>query len=440
MSVFKKTTSVIIICVLIACICSCNLPAADPEEILRAADNYSNCIRYLDSDRIIDNTSDVPDNVSQSLKTKLSLTDQDYDQALVKRTIAETITYEIDSESVTTTHDSGSCDVTFTMIDYESAIGSLVGYSEAYINALNDCTEYKSYKITLDFINVDGRWLATADCISRLDQIYAFLPPEYLFGPDTNDLLNGTSWLFSSNGSYENTNWIELDLWFTDNPEASLYYVVSRDDQELYTSEAQSFDGLYFRAPFCADLGAITDDSGFIEPGDYTISIYRDDGLFLAEETTTVTTDDSKEPITGLTETPAGAPYSINDPEFATIISIGWWDYDGTMVSDDVYCLDTNTISLSIKLFSDAPEVYYAFYFIPDLDADIEDADYSSPVYTDETEPVIYPDGTAYYNIEYAPNTIGSGIYVLVIAKDSSLSDPYITAYCKVITQTSDEF
>ena len=439
MSVFKKTTSLLLIAVLVATICSCNLFAADPNEIINAADIYSSCICYLDADRIIDNTSDVPENVSQSLKQKLSLSDLDYDQAIVKRTIAETITYQIDSESVTTAYNSGSCDVTFTMIDYESAIGNLTGFSVAYLEALNNCTESKSYKITLDFIKVDGRWLATSDCISRLDNIYAFLPTEYLFGPDTPDLFDGTSWLFSSNGSYENTDWIELDVWFTENPETSLYYVVSQDGQELFTSEAQSFEGLYFRAPFNADLGAATTELGFIEPGDYTISVYRSDGLLIAEDSTGITIDETKDPV-GITEVPGNASYTINDPEFATILSIGWWDYDGTMLSDDVYGFDTNTIALSIRLNSDSPAVYYAVYFIPDLDADIQDIDYSNPVYTDTIEPVIYPEGTSYYNIDYTPDTMEAGIYLVVIAGDSSLNNPYITAFCKVITQASDEF
>ena len=440
MSVLKKTSSVVLILVLVACFCSCNLFAADPDEIIRAADIYSSCIRYLDADRIIENTTDVPNDLSQSLKQKLTLSDLDYDQTLVKRTIAETITYAIDSESVTTSYNSGSCDVTFSMIDYESAIGSFTGFADAYLDALNNCTDTKSYKITLDFTKVDDRWFATADCISRLDEIYAFLPTEYLFGPDTLDLFDGTSWLFSTNNSYENTKWLELDVWFTENPDVSLYYVVSKDGQELYTSEVQSFDGLYFRAPFSADLGADITELDYIDPGDYTISVYRIDGLFITEDSISVTIDESKDPV-GITEFPDNAPYTINDPEFATILSIGWWDYDGTMVSDDVYSIDTNTIALSIKLNSDSPAVYYAVYFVPDLDADIWDIDYSRPVYEDTIAPEIYPEGTSYYNIDYTPETMEAGIYVFVIAADSSSTDdPYITAYCKVITQTSGEF
>ena len=75
------------------------------------------------------------------------------------------------------------------------------------------------------------------------------------FGPDTPDLFDQTSWLFADNLKYENTTSIELDIWFTDNPEKNLYYVVSKDNTVLYQSEPQPTEDIYFRAKFNKELG-----------------------------------------------------------------------------------------------------------------------------------------------------------------------------------------
>ena len=111
---------------------------------------------------------------------------------------------------------------------------------------INDCSDNKTFDITFTF-NKDqaGRWLATADSLAKLNDLYSFMDKKFEFGPDTTDLFDRTSWLFAEDGKYQNTTSIELDIWFTDNPEKNFYYVVSKDNVEVYKSEPKANEDIF---------------------------------------------------------------------------------------------------------------------------------------------------------------------------------------------------
>ena len=74
-------------------------------------------------------------------------------------------------------------------------------------------------------------------------------------------------------------------------------------------------------------------------------------------------------------------------------------------------------------------EIYYAYYYNADPDFDSEDL--NKPLYQATIGTVTYRDGTTYYNIDF---TSGSreGYYVVVIASDASIAEPYIVAYARI--------
>lgn len=438
MKIFKKMLSSLLVLAFALSLASCD---AKPEEVKPVIDTYAKCIQYMDAARILDNTDPVDDATASAFSEKLLLSDKNYDQANLKDAIAKTITYTVNEETITTQGKSASCTVTFTIKDYVTAFNELVGYPDAYLQALNSCTENMSYDIDFTFNkNKEGRWLATSDTLAKLNNLFAFMDEKFEFGPDTPDLFDRTSWLFAENGKYENTTSIELDIWFTDNPDKNFYYIVSKDNVELYKSEPQANEDIFFRAPFNKALGATTTSAGFIDQGVYNIKIFREDGLPLADETIKVIVDGAKG-SPAKTKAPKGASYTIKDPSFATIKNLGWWDYDGTLISEGTYCINTKTLAFSIQLLSDADPVYFAYYFVPGEKADTKKVDYSKPVYENTISPFLYFDGSLFYNFDYEPETMEVGKYVLVIAKDKdSIDKPYITATCKILPQSSDEF
>ena len=364
----------------------------------------------------------------------------DYDKALVCRTIAETITYQIDSQSVSFNKNKASCNVTFSIVDYFKAIGSYKNSSDIYVEQIKNCSDRKTYNVILDFLKTNGRWLATEESFYRLNDLYTFLDTDYAFGTNTLKQIVGTSWLFSNDGSYENTEWIELDLWFNENPSDHFYYVVAKDGTDIYKSNMDQAKDSLFRAPFAEHLGAKLTSKSYITAGNYSIRIYRDDDLLLTEKAIEVTVDESKEPAI-ITQAPEGASYTIKDASFAAIASLGWWNYDKTLVSDGVYAKDTKTIAFSIKLLCNASGIYYAYYYVPGENADISSIDYSKPVASGTAEPRIYQDGTAFFNFDYKPDEMKVGTYYLVVAADKgSIDIPCLTATCKVISKSSKEF
>ena len=438
MKLMKKILSSLLICALALSLASCQ---ADPEEVKPIIDTYAKCIQYMDADRILENTEPVDEATAAAFKEKLTFSDKDYDQAKVKSAIAKSIAYAVNDMTLTTTANSATCEVLFARNNYEVAFSELVGYSDAYLEALKVCSDKTSYNLTFTFNkDKEGRWLASADSLTKLNDLFAFMDEKFEFGPDTTDLFDSTSWLFAKDGNYENTKCIELDIWFTDNPEKNFYYEVTKDNMLVYKSEPKATEDIYFRAPYTKDLGATTNSAGYLDQGKYNIKIFREDGLLLANENTTVIVNGAKG-SPAITKAPKGATYNIKDASFASIGKLGWWDYDGTLIADGIFCINTKTIAFSIQLLGDAEPVYFAYYFVPGEKADTKKIDYSKPVYEATVSPFLYIDGSLFYNFDYEPDEMQVGKYVIVIAKNKDcVSNPYVTATCKVIPQSSEEF
>ena len=439
MKILKKILSSLLICAFALSLASCG--DADPEEVKPVIETYAKCIQYMDAARILDNTEPVDDATATAFAEKLTFSDKDYEQAKVKDAIAKSIAYTVNDMTLTTQGNTATCEIMFARSNYEVAFHEFVGYSDAYLQALSSISDKKTFNITFTFNkNKEGRWLATADSLDKLNELFSFMNETFEFGPDTPDLFDQTSWLFADNLKYENTTSIELDIWFTDNPEKNLYYVVSKDNTVLYQSEPQPTEDIYFRAKFNKELGASTNSAGFIDQGKYNIKIFREDGLPLANETITVIVNGAKG-SPSVTKTPKGVSYTIKDASFASMKSLGWWDYSGTLISEGTYCINTRTLAFSIQLLNDAEPVYFAYYFVPGEKADLKKVDYSKPVYENTISPFLYIDGSLFYNFDYDIEDIGVGKYLLVIAKDKdSIDKPYITATCKILPQSSEDF
>ena len=127
----------------------------------------------------------------------------------------------------------------------------------------------------------------------------------------------------------------------------------------------------------------------------------------------------------------SGENYRIYNGTFCdNVIEARWWDYESTMSSPGVYKITTKTLSFSIEVKpeTEAP-VYYAYYYSEDGEFDLEDM--AEPIYSNEIEPEKYNDGKAYYNIDCGKG-IKKGYFAVVVAKDSTLNEPYALAYAEV--------
>ena len=227
MKIINKIMAAVLICSLLFSLASCK---ANPEEVTAAADTYSKCVQFLDADRILENTEAVEDTKAAALKEKLTLADKDYDQAKIKDAIAKSITYTVNSDTMVLGRNTATINVLFTRKNYDVIFNGLKGNSDAYLQALNSSVDQIVYTVMIKFQKQeDGRWLAEADTIDKLNDLYSFLDKKFEFKPDIPDLFDSTSWLFTKENRYENSKCIELDVWFKENPNLEFYYVVSKD-------------------------------------------------------------------------------------------------------------------------------------------------------------------------------------------------------------------
>jgi hypothetical protein len=448
----KKLMSGVLAVIMLVSATSCSLGKPNPEEVIKAAETFAKATAAMDSKKMIKNIDDMDDDDAGELKEKFeSIKDTSVDGNRIKQAIADTITYEVDEDSVEIKKDTATCEVVFKMTDYADATGDLAGAEDEFIEVISSTKKTRKYDVTLELVKSDDKWLVTADSVKELDDLFSFIDHKFDIVNNAGSLVDETEWFSCDNGVYENAYFIELDLWFVSHPDIKVYFNVSYNGSEIYKGSPIEVEGVYFPAYFDDSMGAPL-TGYYISAGTYTITIYSEDGEVLANESCTVkVTDTVTTTTTGTTSTFEGEDRSfiISDRSFADLKNVCWWDYgyedaDGNwhkyMPDGDIYCIDAETIAFSVELNSMGPQVFYAYYFLPGENPSIDDLDPNSPVYTDTVSPTQYPDGTIFYDFDYTPDHLEVGVYVLVICQNSSsINRPYITAMCMVADITSDQ-
>ncbi|SCW26404.1 hypothetical protein SAMN02910456_00064 [Ruminococcaceae bacterium YRB3002] len=451
----KKILAVVLAGTLALSCAACT--SINKEDVIDAAESFAKAVAALDGKKMLKQIDDIKDSKADQIKNKLSMSDLDPDEAAVKKAIADTITYEVDEDSVQAgkSNDEATVDVVFTMVDYAKVLTDDITTKDDMIDAIKDSKKTKEYEVTFELVADDGDWLIAEDTLGELGSLYDFLDYELSIGGASGnviDMIDHTSWWMSGvDDNYTNATYIEFDVWFTDNPNVSVYYTVDKDGSQVYQSDVQTFSGSYFEAKYSDEQNAQM-NNGYIAAGTYKIVVFTADGTQIADGSTTVTVDATTPTTTTSGSDTSTEFYTIHDGSFADIKEIGWWDYGvdddgdgendhGSMAQDGVYCIDTEIIAFSIELNKEADDIYYAYYFLPGEDVDASNIDYSNPTFADTISATSYGNGTIYYNIDYEPDKMEVGTYVLVIAKDAgSVSNPYVTAVCSVISSPSSEF
>lgn len=435
----KKFVSAVLTGVLLVSACGCSFSGSQKkiDAINSVADTFAKSACYLDGKSLLSTVEEIDSAKADEFTKKLSMADLSYDESVVKLAIAETMSYEVKTETTRVEKKEGSVDVVFIIDDYEDAFDGLVGYSDVFVNAVKARKSVKRYTVTLNLYKGDEGWLIKEESLAGLDELYSFLDYEFTFCADTKDLYDSSKWMFTEGDTYINTDVIELDVWFKADPEEKLYYTVGKDGETIYSSTPTTC-GTRFNAIFDVDYSGAARTGDFLSEGVYTIKLFavRKTDALIASATATVSISDELNPDVPM-ET---SYYTIEDSSFASIADLGWWDYDSTMIADDTYCADTKTLGFSIKLNGTGPELYYAYYYLGENEGS-GSPDLENPLYDARIVVQKYKDGTVYYNMDYRPSELKPGTYMIRVAADEdSLETPYITATCTVITQTRAEF
>lgn len=442
----RKLMSIVLAGVMVLSASSCSLleqdkktKEADPDDIIELAESFAKSVTTADADKILKNFEDISDKQADKFREDLSLEDQDEDNIYLKEYIAGTMEYEVDEDSVDIDDDEATCDIYITMVNFWDATGDLTGTADDFYEAMESYNGTIEYTVALSFVCEDGEWMLVDDCFDDLDKVFTYVDYEF----DIVDLadvpaVEDVCW-YNSDGGYVNTSYIELDVYFTESVTASLYYVVSKDGEEIYTSDDFLLEGSIFMAWYADYL--ITDDYGdYIAPGEYTFQVYTEDGQWVAEATASVsvsTYDYSDGLLEGID---IDEVYTVYDDSLADIDAALWLDASGgdTIIGDNTYYADTEQLSFWLYLYDYNETLYYGIYYLGMTTSDTVDINVYNALETGSVDCYTCPDMSKCYEFNYS-SVITPGTYVLVIAEDAdSLTDPYIVANCSVCVDTSE--
>ena len=144
---------------------SCALFGANKKEVVEAADTFASTLLKQDAGKIIKLTNEKKDSDNaEALEMIFDESMYSDEQNEFNKAVADTISYEIDEDSVEVDKEEASVDVTFTMVDYEKALKDDYSDIDEVVDLIKDCDDTKDVKVTFEFEKDDDEWL-----LSNLD-------------------------------------------------------------------------------------------------------------------------------------------------------------------------------------------------------------------------------------------------------------------------------
>ena len=321
---------------------SCMLFGPNKKEIVEAADNFAGTLLKCDAGKVVKLTNEKK-NSDAAAALELLFDESMYTEEQNKfiDAVADTITYEVDEESVEVDKEEASVDVTFTMVDYEKALKDDYSDIDEVLDLLEDCEDTKEVEVTFEFEKDDDEWLLSNLKDKKFGKIFDFYTYELSLKPDLASCISDT---YIYGGSY----YVDMDVYFSED--------ISEYDGEL-TFDVY-FDGtlissgnvatVYSSDVYCEYYDANYD---YLESGSYTIDLMYGDTL-IASETTDVDND-------WVTET--AAPFTGDYS--SELSSTDWWLDNG----DDTYDVGVTEIELDFYFNVDV--------YSEDFTFDVFDAD-----------------------------------------------------------------
>ena len=154
---------------------SCALFGPNKKEIVEAADTFAGTLLKQDAGKIIKLTTEDEDSeAAEALEMIFDDSLYSDDQKKFIDAVSDTITYEVDEESVEVDKEEASADVTFTMVDYEKALDGEFEDIDAVLDAIKDCEDTKDVEVTIEFEKDDDEWLVSNIDDDKFGDIFEF--------------------------------------------------------------------------------------------------------------------------------------------------------------------------------------------------------------------------------------------------------------------------
>ena len=305
---------------------SCALFGANKKEIVEAADEFASTLLKQDAGKIIKLTNEKKDSDNaEALEMIFDESMYSDEQNEFNKAVADTISYEIDEDSVEVDKEEASVDVTFTMVDYEKALKDDYSDIDEVVDLIKDCEDTKDVKVTFEFEKDDDEWLLSNLDDKGFGKLFDYMTYELDLKPDLLSIVDYTD-------SYAGSYYLDLYVYFTED--------VSEYDGEL------TFDVYYEGSLIASDVAAYVysyyacceyynDDWSDLESGNYTVVLKYGD-LEIASADLTVDNYVETQPTSS----------SAFDGDLSAEVSDYLWYYDTD--EDGVYESGTSYIELDV--------------------------------------------------------------------------------------------
>ena len=241
---------------------SCSLFGAN-KEIVEAADTFAEALVKQKASKIIKLTDEKKkSDTAVSFEYLLNTSNYNSNQRAFIKAVGDTMTYEVQADTVSVNKDEASVDVVFTMVDYEKALkkGDFEDIDEV-IDAIKDCDDTRDVEVSFEFEKKGDNWLISNLKDDDYQKLFEFYTYHLDISPDLSSLVEDD---YLSSGAY----WIDYDVYFTEDIEQ--YY-------DLFSYDVY-YEGSLFasgKVPYVYDDGVwcefTYDDWSDLASGEYTI-------------------------------------------------------------------------------------------------------------------------------------------------------------------------
>ena len=398
---------------------SCALFGANKKEIVEAADTFASTLLKQDAGKIVKLTNEKKDSdAAEALE--LIFDDSMYTEEQNKfiDAVADTITYEVDEESVEVDKEEASVDVTFTMVDYEKALKDDYSDIDEVLDLIKDCEDTKEVEVTFEFEKDDDEWLLSNLNDKGFGKLFDFYTYELDLKPDIAAVLDYTScW----SGTYA----IYSEVYFTEDIsayESDLSFDVYYEGSLYASDQSVSMFGTYI---YCDYVDPSYND---LAPGDYEIVVKCGD-TEITTMSATVEDYDVTPTTTGSTGSDIDYDYLFTaEGELGDIVqAVDWYLDDGSGYYSIDYGFEYDIYFSDELTYDDVVGITYNVY-----DEDGNTLLEGGTVYGSNISYGTNEDGYYYVYLPYQPeDSLDSGTYYIEVFNPDGTT--LMTDYCVVL-------
>ncbi len=301
------------------------------KEIVEAADTFASALLKQDAGKVVKLTNEKKDSdAAEALDVLWDESMYSDEQNEFNNAVADTITYEVDEESVEVDKEEASVEVVFTMVDYEKALKDDYSDIDEVLDLIGDCDDIKEVTITFEFEKDDDEWLLTNLKDKGFGKLFDYCSYELdIMG----DLFDMFSYSDTVAGDWYVDSWFYFEDDITDYSGLIFYDVYYNGSVILSAQTAYVYESYFYctyEDPDYNDLPA----------GDYYFSVECNGTVTTSD---TVTIEESTVP-TSTGSGSSGIDYNFDVDglgELADyVVAVDWWGDDGNYSYSDTLAIE----------------------------------------------------------------------------------------------------